>query len=73
MGIKDNEAKTQVRLDNQSQGLVLGIREQKDSRWEFFSEDGLPKLDGTRITEAGGEAGVGGGKEEKREPNEKER
>ena len=73
MGIKDNEAKTQVRLDNQSEGLVLGIREQKDSRWEFFSEDRLPKLDGTRMPEAGGEAGVGGGKEEKRDPNEKER
>ena len=51
MGVKENEAKTQVRLDNQSEGLVLGIREWKESRWEFFSEEKLPKLDGTRLAE----------------------
>ena len=30
-GNRDNEAKTQVRLDNQSENLVLGIHETKDA------------------------------------------
>ena len=51
-GDKDLEAKTQVRLDNQAEGLVLGIRDTKEARWEFFSESRLPKLDGTRLPEA---------------------
>ena len=50
-GNKDREAKTQIRLDNQCESLVLGIREKKDERWEFFSEKTLPKLDGTRYVQ----------------------
>ena len=50
-GDKDREAKTQVRLDNHSESLVLGIREARDGDWEFFKEYQLPKLDGTRYVE----------------------
>ena len=50
-GAKDKEAKTQVRLDNHSESLGLGIREHKDDRWKFFTESNLPQLDGTRVVE----------------------
>ena len=35
-GNKDQEARTQIRLDNHSESLVLGIRDTKDGNWEFF-------------------------------------
>ena len=50
-GNKDREARTQIRLDNQLESLVLGIRDEKEGAWEFFSESRLPKLDGTRLVE----------------------
>ena len=43
-GNKEREAKTQLRLDNESESLVLGIRESKDDRWNFFTYDKLPKI-----------------------------
>ena len=46
---KDKEARTQIRLDNHSESLVLGIREGKEEPLEFFKEEHLPKMDGTRF------------------------
>ena len=55
-GNKDQEARTQIRLDNHSESLVLGIRDTKDGNWEFFNESRLPKLDGTRYVEVDDDA-----------------
>ena len=38
------EVKTQVRYDNTKKGLVLGIREGKDQKWQFYAPNRLPKL-----------------------------
>ena len=41
-GDPDEEIKTQVRFDNQTEGLVLGVRKGRDGEWEFFPPGGLP-------------------------------
>ena len=46
-GDKNKETKTQVRHDNASEGLVLGIRKEKDGPWEFFQSNKLPNVDGS--------------------------
>ena len=35
-GDGDSKIKTQVRFDNQTEGVVLGVRKGKDGDWEFF-------------------------------------
>ena len=37
-------AKTQIRLDNMSDSLLLGIRESKDAEWQFYKQKDLPRL-----------------------------
>lgn len=39
-GVKENEIKTQVRFNNKSENLVLGVR--TDGEWEFFQPGNLP-------------------------------
>ena len=44
-GDKDKEARTQIRLDTLREGLLLGIREQRDKDWVFFKPSELPEVD----------------------------
>ena len=43
-GKKELVAKTQLRLDNMSDTLLLGIRESRDAEWTFYKQKDLPKL-----------------------------
>ena len=43
-GDPDKLVKTQVRYDNDREGLVLGVRSSKDASWQFFPPGKLPPL-----------------------------
>ena len=43
-GNKELIVKTQIRLDNMSDSLLLGIRESRDAEWQFFKQKDLPRL-----------------------------
>ena len=54
-GKKDLETKTQVRLDNKAESLVLGIRRGKGAKWEFYNRDNLPTLSDSEDEDGEGE------------------
>ena len=43
-GDKTREIKTQARINNVREGMFLGVRKDKDSLWQFYQPDKLPKL-----------------------------
>ena len=43
---KSQIARTQIRLDNMSENVLLGIRRTKESKWEFTTWDNRPPLPG---------------------------
>ena len=54
-GDKSMEARTQIRLDTMKEGLLLGIRDTKESEWTFFKPSELPDVESSEEESTDGE------------------
>ena len=44
-GDKSKEGRTQIRLNSMKEGLLLGLRDEKDAEWKFYERKKLPPIE----------------------------